>query len=112
MQKCTALFMLKTKIYIFLVVVVVVLVFKVVSFAVVSFTSVSTFVVSVVAILPSVVLVVSEPEPVVLLEVQAATDKEIAKAKKPNLKDFFIGANIELFDCLVLIQIRQKNNLK
>jgi len=26
----------------------------------------------------------------VLFELQAATDKEIAKAKKPNLKEFFI----------------------
>jgi hypothetical protein len=26
----------------------------------------------------------------VLVELQAATDKEIAKAKKPNLKEFFI----------------------
>jgi hypothetical protein len=25
-----------------------------------------------------------------LFELQAATDKEIAKAKKPNLKEFFI----------------------
>jgi hypothetical protein len=32
----------------------------------------------------------SEDEDSVLLELQAATDKEIATAKKPNLKKFFM----------------------
>lgn len=83
-----------TKNYIGFVVVVVVLVFNVVSFTVLSFTTVSTLLVSVTAIPPSLVMEVSEPSPPDLLELQAATDRVIAKAKKPNLKVFFMGSII------------------
>jgi hypothetical protein len=58
--------------------------------AVVSAAVVSTAVVS-------TATVVSAATSSVLLEEQAATDKEIAKAKKPNLNKFF------MFFCLKLI---------
>ena len=59
-----------------------------VSFTVESVTVVSTPVVSVITAEESVA-VVSDPVPL-FSELQAATDKEIAKAKKPNLNKFFI----------------------
>ena len=61
---------------------------------VVSWTVESVIVVSVavvsVMIAEESVIVVSDPEPEPS-ELQAATDKEIAKAKKPNLNKFFIS---------------------
>jgi hypothetical protein len=58
-------------------------------------TVVSAAVVSTAAV--STAKVVSAATSSVLLEEQAATDKEIAKAKKPNLNKFF------MFFCLKLI---------
>jgi hypothetical protein len=59
-------------------------------------TVVSAAVVSTTAVV-STAKVVSAATSSVLLEEQAATDKEIAKAKKPNLNKFF------MFFCLKLI---------
>ncbi|WP_346348960.1 hypothetical protein [Pedobacter sp. JY14-1] len=69
--------------------VVVVVVVTAVSLTVESVTVVST---SVVIVEESVIVVsVDSPD---FSELQAATDKEIAKAKKPNLNAFFISNSV------------------